>query len=717
MKIIILILLSIYSNFVFSLDVYNEQRSNITTAWVNNESVITINNIKVRQPRVDARKCTDNYCLFKGVLDDNNLNIGQNLVSFNVVKTGCSGETKVIHNVYNHYAINKDNKRINFFENLKRDGKCPAKFNQSTKVNLSLEQIDYQLFLNVNNAISAQYKNLNDFKTNYQNTDSQMAIENDRLDALEKSINECYQKASNATDISSLGGQFSQCENFKKAYDELNELIKTKELVSEEARNSFNEGLKAFGNTISDYKHQGKSVISQSKVNEIENSILAQMPVLKELKDKRVNFIAKFASSISERLENLYSEGKRDEFIMLAEYAEEKLNDFSTEIAGKNYPYAETQTLSNATKEINKTLEKYVDKNFWFNDANIPESTKDAIDNVLSKIDKKASIELKAALQKSNKIKAAAIKKGINDALSFFNTLDSVKTNSSAAKIDSFMSKAANQLVTFIKNDGLCLGARMALNDAADLFEFVSGRDFCNVDRELTISERAFSGLGLLIGSGELWNKVADKSSGVIAEAATSMSNFFKKTTKAGLKTEEEIIEYAQVIRSSQDEAHMARSLFDTASEEAQTLNRFNPINKGILHDVEIAGVEEGTKVLVADTFRSSSYFKVAMDEELILYRAQTKISKGVEPRLGHFWTRTKPGTNLSSKIDLALVSEWKNSANEIVTIKIPKNTKLDIFEGIAGEQVTKSEKLLGGGSQVYINVESVEILKDFIVR
>lgn len=714
MKKIILLLLFLYSQLTFSLDVYNENSSNVTAKWTKGYSVITINGTKVKQYPVDPAKCLEKFCIYKGFLNDSNLNLGQNLISFNVVQSGCNGITQEIHDVYNHYAYNKDNRRIDFFRNLKRDGKCPAKFNQSTQVNLSLEQIDQQLFFDVNNAISSQFKNLNDFKAKYKDIETQLSIEVERLDALEKSINDCYEKASNAVDFSSVEGQFNKCDNFKRAYDELNNLIKTKELVSDEARSSFNEGLKGFGNTISDFKHQGKSVISQSKVDEIENSILSQMPVLKEQKDKRVNFIAKFASNISERLETLYSEGKRDEFIMLAEYAEEKLNDFSTEVAASNYPYAETQALSSATAVINSTLERYVDKNFWFNDNNIPQETKDAVDNVLSKIDKKTSMELKAALQKTNKIKAAAIKKGIYDALSFFNTLDNIKTNSNSKKIESFMSKAGNQLVTFIKNDGLCLGARLALNDAADLFEFVSGKDFCDVSRELTLSERAFSGLGLVIGSGEMWSKVAGKTSGIISETATSMSNFFRKTKKAGLKTEEEIIEYAQVIRSSQDETHMLRSLFDAASDEANIIKRFNPINTGILHDLPAC---KGCKTTVADSFRSSSYFKVIMNEDLTLYRVQTKLSEGQVQKLGSYWTRIKPGTNTSSKIDLALLSEWKNSANEVVTIKIPKNTNLDIFEGVVGEQLGSTERLLGGGSQIYIKIDNPEILRRYLVE
>lgn len=707
MKKIFLCFLFLYSSFAFSVDVYNEHSSNVSALWRNGYSTITINSKSVRQYPVDSRNCKTNYCAYKGTLNDEDLLLGDNNIKFYVSQTACYANTPEINDSFNHYAINRNNKRIVFFDNLKRRGKCPAKFDRSTTVNISLSELDYQLYLDVNNAISTQNTKLNEFKVNYQGIESEIARESANLDALENTINECFQAASVASDLSSLEKQFSKCENFKKSYDNLNALIKSKELVSEEARDGFNDGLKNFGNTISDFKYQGKSVLSKESVAEIEKSILDQMPLMREERDGRVNFISQFASKISDRLESLFAEGKRGEFIKLAEFAEEKLNEFSAEVAAKNYPYAETQSLDMATRSVNKTLEKYVDKNFWFNDALVPQETKDAIDNVLAKVDKKTSLELKAALQQQNKTKGEALRKGITDALSFFSVLDSVKADSNSKVIDSFISRTAGQFVTFIKNEGLCLGARVALNDAADLFELVSGRDFCNVDRELSLSERAFSGLGLVVGSGEMWSKVAKKSSGVLSEVTSSMSNFFRKTSKGGLKTEEEILEYAQVIRSSQNEEHMAKALFDSASEEAIAIRRFGPINPGPLHEIKSC---HGCTESVADTFRSSSYFKVALDEDLILYRVQTKGAG----KLGAFWSRIKPGTKLSSKIDSALLDEWGNAANSIVTIKIPKNSSLEIFEGIAGEQLSKTEKLLGGGSQVFIKLDDLSLLDAF---
>jgi hypothetical protein len=711
----------ISSQMAFSIDIYNEHTSNTSAMWANGYSTIYINNTRVKQYPIDSNNCSKGYCAYKGILSDDNLNLGDNYIEFKVIQRGCVGITKNISDNFNHYAINKDNKRIDFFRNLIREGKCPAKFNQSTQVNISLSQLDYQLYLSVNNAIEAQFKNLNDFKSNFQNIESQLVAESAKLDVLEKTINECFQTASNASDLSSLENQFSKCENFKKSYDELNSLIKSKELITEESRTNFNDGLKNFGSTISDFKHQGKSVIAQDKVDEIENSILTQMPALKEQKDNRINFIVKFSSNISDRLEDLYSQGKREEFIALAEYSENKLNEFSTELVAKNYPFAETQALTSATNLINKTLAKYIDKNFWFNDANIPQDAKDAIDKALSKVDKKAGLELKAALQMSSKARGEAVRTGIMKAISFFNVLDSIKEESTTKSIDSFMSRTANQLVTFIKNDGVCLGARLALNDAADLFELVSGRDFCNIKRELSWQERAFSGLGLVIGSGEMWSKVASKTSGTLSESSTAISNFFKKSAKAGLKTEEEIIEYGKVIASSEDKQLMKKVL-DESLNEVKEITHYGPLEAGPLHFIATDGKAFETfeefknygKGSIADTFRSSSYFKVALEEDLVLYRVQTKGSE----RLGAFWSRIKPGTGLSSKIDSALLSEYKNAANEIVSITIPKGTTtLEVFEGIVGEQVSRSEKLLGGGNQVYIKVDKLDKLKDFIIK
>jgi RHS repeat-associated protein len=95
----------------------------------------------------------------------------------------------------------------------------------------------------------------------------------------------------------------------------------------------------------------------------------------------------------------------------------------------------------------------------------------------------------------------------------------------------------------------------------------------------------------------------------------------------------------------------------------------------------------------VANTFRSSTYNEVILDEDIILYRVYSDPSK----KLGPYWTRTEPSGPVQSIIDSALNPKWGNKATSVIKIKVPKGTT--IYEGVAAPQ----GGLVGGGNQVVI--------------
>ena len=110
--------------------------------------------------------------------------------------------------------------------------------------------------------------------------------------------------------------------------------------------------------------------------------------------------------------------------------------------------------------------------------------------------------------------------------------------------------------------------------------------------------------------------------------------------------------------------------------------NSYNAIKKGPLPEA------------LAKTFRSGSYSEVILESDTVLYR----VYGGNSGKFGQFWTRTKPLGPLQSQIDLALKPEWGNTAENIVSIKVPKGTT--IFEGVAESQ---GYGLVGGGNQIII--------------
>jgi len=102
----------------------------------------------------------------------------------------------------------------------------------------------------------------------------------------------------------------------------------------------------------------------------------------------------------------------------------------------------------------------------------------------------------------------------------------------------------------------------------------------------------------------------------------------------------------------------------------------------------------------VAKTFRSSTYYEIILEEDLILYR----VYGGKSGELGSYWTKTRPSGPLQSQLDSAILPEWGNTLQNVVKIRVPKGTK--IYEGIAASQKGVKQpfvNLPGGGNQVFI--------------
>jgi hypothetical protein len=95
----------------------------------------------------------------------------------------------------------------------------------------------------------------------------------------------------------------------------------------------------------------------------------------------------------------------------------------------------------------------------------------------------------------------------------------------------------------------------------------------------------------------------------------------------------------------------------------------------------------------IASSFRGGSYSQTTLGSDTTLFR----VYGGSAPEIGPFWSRIASAGPLQSQIDLALNPDWGNTAQNIVTIKVPAGT--NIYEGFAAPQ----GRLLGGGSQAYI--------------
>jgi hypothetical protein len=112
---------------------------------------------------------------------------------------------------------------------------------------------------------------------------------------------------------------------------------------------------------------------------------------------------------------------------------------------------------------------------------------------------------------------------------------------------------------------------------------------------------------------------------------------------------------------------------------------RHGPINPGPLDD------------LIASSFRSGAYTATTLSESTTFYR----VYGGGAKKIGSYWTRTKPAGPFQSQLDYALAPQWGNTANNMVTIRVPKG--VTIYEGFAAPQSTGVGHLYGGGNQVFI--------------
>lgn len=119
-----------------------------------------------------------------------------------------------------------------------------------------------------------------------------------------------------------------------------------------------------------------------------------------------------------------------------------------------------------------------------------------------------------------------------------------------------------------------------------------------------------------------------------------------------------------------------------SVSTGVNAIKHYGPMNKGPLPES------------IAKTFRGGSYSEVILQQETTFYR----VYGGSADKIGMFWTKVKSTGALQAKIDLALKTEWGNTAENLVKINVPAGTK--VYEGFAEAQ---GGYLVGGGSQVVI--------------
>ncbi|EQC47357.1 pre-toxin TG domain-containing protein [Bacteriovorax sp. Seq25_V] len=264
-------------------------------------------------------------------------------------------------------------------------------------------------------------------------------------------------------------------------------------------------------------------------------------------------------------------------------------------------------------------------------------------------------------------------------------------------------SKQLEEVATSIVDIGL--GLIPVVSIGKDVYELFTGKNLVTKE-ELSTFERGLAAVGILTAGGSHYIQAAGKILTKTARVSEKIIDVGEKVIvsarKLGLMTSEGIKDFADL--SKRIIGNDIGAVGDLSKVIKGKMTRFHPMKHGVLHDTKLPN---GT--IVADTFRSSSYFETVLDEPVKLYRVY---GEGASP-LSQFWSRTKPTGPGQAVFDSALDPAWGNTAQKWIEITVPENTML--YEGVVSEialirgtQQIPVGKLLGGGSQVFINNDRI---------
>jgi len=95
----------------------------------------------------------------------------------------------------------------------------------------------------------------------------------------------------------------------------------------------------------------------------------------------------------------------------------------------------------------------------------------------------------------------------------------------------------------------------------------------------------------------------------------------------------------------------------------------------------------------IKNSFLDSSYRTVVTKEDITVYR----VFGGKAEQGGGFAFTTPASNRIQSKIDAALLPEWKNTRTHEVEIVIPKGTELNVGK-VAPQTIKSTGTVLDGG-------------------
>lgn len=282
----------------------------------------------------------------------------------------------------------------------------------------------------------------------------------------------------------------------------------------------------------------------------------------------------------------------------------------------------------------------------------------------------------------------------------------------------------------FVRFDGVISVAktagRFAASELLDACELITQREYClSSGRILTNNELALSAAGLFLSTNRtLLNTTLQKTS-TATKALVDKVGLILKSGPVGklvTKSKQSVSTLFEVLTKSKT---LEKQIIQDrgASLIKGEIKYYGPLSQlstnagnDALHAVLISP-RDPSKGYIANTFRSESYLAISLNEDVTLFRTYNSEAG----KLGGYWSLTPPSGNLQVTLDLALDPVFGNPPTKWVKIKVPIGTT--IYEGIVSEVYLKTKsgqsigKILGGGSQVYIQNSERVIKPNWIVE
>jgi hypothetical protein len=190
-----------------------------------------------------------------------------------------------------------------------------------------------------------------------------------------------------------------------------------------------------------------------------------------------------------------------------------------------------------------------LDRDLWFSDSPVTLDEREAIENIKEYYHGEGTI-IENEVKTWREEDLTDERKRMLESFEALAPVAEAAENSSQEEAETVASIITGAAIV-IKEALPCIAVATAAGDFGDFFEVTTGISICT-GKKLTTSERVYSALGLVVGSGALW-RALNNASGAAAGArhvANLSASIIEKANKVGITTKKELQEMTDLVNS-----------------------------------------------------------------------------------------------------------------------------------------------------------------------